>query len=457
MSAPLARWGLRAFAMLCVVQGAVAQAQPTITRETSPAGLSFRYVHMPEDTHQSLGFSWKDGTSIALPGKEALSGLGPALMMEGPKGLTRSVMVEDLRDLQGTIGLTASVNYARGNVLAPAAKFSETAALMARVLADPALPENVLRDQQRNRAAALQQAAQNPETQARQLLARLLLGDGPYWRTIAGDAAALARITTADIQAWRREVLVRDNLMLVAVGPLSAADVGREIDRVFAGLPQSGSRPEVPKPVVRSPGKLVVLERPVVQTIISAAAPTSLAVTPDFVRAQVAITVLGGGFNGRMMKAVRERLGATYGISATLQAYDESARGLHIHTPVANDKAKDALATIRAEYAHFFTDGITDEEIAPIKTNLISGIREITRRGPPLAGFLLALMQQGFPDDYLATYDARVNALDRGTINATIRNNFPAPPLTIVMVAPSADGLGADCVIKAPAEIARCE
>jgi zinc protease len=195
----------------------------------------------------------------------------------------------------------------------------------------------------------------------------------------------------------------------------------------------------------------------VLQTIISAGAPTSLPVTPDLVRAQIAIAVLGGGVNGRLMKAVREQLGATYGISAALQAYDEAARGLLIHTPVANDKAKDALATIRSEYARFYADGVTDEEIEPRKSALISGNREIARRGPALAGYLLALMLQGFPDDHIATYDARVRALDRGVINETIRSNFPAPPLTVVMVAPSADGLGADCVIKAPAEIARCE
>jgi hypothetical protein len=70
---------------------------------------------------------------------------------------------------------------------------------------------------------------------------------------------------------------------------------------------------------------------------------------------------------------------------------------------------------------------------------------------------LLGLALQNFSDDYVATYEARVNALDRAAIDDDIRTNFPKLPLTIVMVAPSAEGLGADCVIKSPAEIARCE
>ena len=77
----------------------------------------------------------------------------------------------------------------------------------------------------------------------------------------------------------------------------------------------------------------------------------------------MAVEVLGRGFNGRLLKAVRERLGAAYGISAVLQTVDAGTRALFIHTPVANDKAREALATIRSEYARFVADGVTDEEL----------------------------------------------------------------------------------------------
>ena len=72
-------------------------------------------------------------------------------------------------------------------------------------------------------------------------------------------------------------------------------------------------------------------------------------------------------------------------------------------------------------------------------------------------GLILGLTLQNFPDDYIASYAGRVRALDRGAINEDIRTKFPPPPLTFMMLAPSAEGLGADCVIRAPEEIARCE
>ncbi len=38
-----------------------------------------------------------------------------------------------------------------------------------------------------------------------------------------------------------------------------------------------------------------------------------------------------------------------------------------------------------------------------------------------------------------------------------MRTQFPKPPLTMVVIAPSAEGLAADCAIKSPEDLARCD
>lgn len=432
-------------------------ADTVITRLTSPGGLPFRYVHMPEDTHQTLAFAWKDGSAVTLSGKEALAILGPALIMEGSKEFDRSAMHEALRDLQASIGLVGTTNVVRGHLSAPPAKFAAAAKILARLLAEPALPEERLAELRKSRAAASRQAYEDAETQAQRLLTRLILGDGPYFRILTAEPAIFERIEVADIEVWRRNILVRDGLVIVAAGPMDAGQAGAEIDRIFAALPPSGNLPAPPKPTTRASGKLVVLERPVVQTAIAAAGPTGFAVTPDIVRAELAVTAFSGGFYSRLYRAVRERLGAAYGISTSLQSVDLNLRGLLIHTAVANDKARDALAAIRAEYARLLADGLTAEEVDPVRTRFATQNSERQRRAPQLAPLLLTLSLYDFPDDFLPTYEARVRSHQLAAINADIRAKFPAPPLTTVVVAPSADGYGADCVIKAREEIMRCE
>ena len=307
-----------AVAAAFVTQNAGVHAQ-TVTRQTTPAGLSFRYLHMPDQQAQALYFAWKDGTAVAVPGKEALPSLATALIMEGPRGSSRSAMIEDLRDLRATATLGATVNVVQGSLVAPREKFADAVRLLAPALADPALAADRLVDMAKNRATVSRQAESSAETLAQRLLSRLVIGDGPFQRYATSDPAIFARVTVEDVDRWRRDVLVRDGLILVAAGPMAAADAGREIDRLFAGLPRAGNVPASVKPGLRAAGKLIVLEKPVVQSAIAAGGPMLLSVTPDLLRTQLAVAALGGSPSARLWIAVREKLGAAYGISAGLQ------------------------------------------------------------------------------------------------------------------------------------------
>jgi zinc protease len=450
------RFGAVAVALTLLASAAASQAQ-TVTRQTTPAGLAFRHAHMPDDHFQVIAFAWKDGTSTVLPGKEALASLGTALIMEGPRGLTHSAMVEELRDLQATATLGAGVGVIQGHLTAPPEKLVAASRLIARTLADPELSADRLAAMSKSRAGTSRQSEGNAETLAARLLARLLIADGPHRRLAIGEPAMFERVTVADIEQWRKSVLVRDRLILVAVGPLDAADAGREIDRLFADLPQSGSVSALVAPVLRAPGKLVVLERAVVQTAIAVGGPLPVATTPDLVRIQLGVAALGGSSSARLWRAVRERLGAAYGISAGLNSIDPDTRALSIRAAVANDKAKDVLAAVGEEYGRFVTDGATDGEIDALKAIFVRNHRERLRRAPALAASLLTLALNDFPDDYLATYEQRLRGYARTAIADDVRATFPRQPLTSVVIAPSAAGFSADCVIKSPEEIARCE
>ena len=318
--------------------------------------------------------------------------------------------------------------------------------LFARVLTDPALSNERLAELAKNATIAIRQGDGNAETMAQRLFSRLLIADGPYRRYLGGDASVYSGVTLADIEAWRRNILVRKGLILVSVGPMDAADVGREIDTLFGGLPATGNPPTAAKPVLRAPGKLVVLERPAVQTAIVAGGPMNVAITPDLLRTQLAVSVLGSGVSSRLWRAVREKLGAAYGISGAMQSVDLHTRLLTIRTAVANDKAAGVIGAIREEYRHILADGVTDAEIDALKRAAVTGHRERINRSPALAAALLLLVLNDYPDDYLSTYEQRLRGYGRAAIEADMRAAFPAAPLTFAVVAPSAEGLGADCV-----------
>jgi predicted Zn-dependent peptidase len=161
--------------------------------------------------------------------------------------------------------------------------------------------------------------------------------------------------------------------------------------------------------------------------------------------------------SSRLWRAVRERLGAAYGISASLTVIDQTARVLAIRSAVANDKARDVLAAIRAEYDSLLANGLSDPELDPLKRLYVTNHRERVRQASTLANNLLTLALYGYPDDYLATFEQRLRGYSRAEVEADLRARFPKLPLTVAVVAPSAAGLAADCVIKAAEDIGRCD
>jgi predicted Zn-dependent peptidase len=411
---------------------------------------------MPQEQSQALYFAWRDGTAV-MPGKEAVPALATALIMEGPRGSSRSAVVEELRDLRATINVSATTGLTQGHLIAPPEKFAAATRLFARTLSEPALPPERLADLARSRTTAGRQAESNPETLAARLLARLLIANAPHRRHASGEPTISGGVTVDDIEQWRNNILVRSGLVIVGAGPMDVGAIAREIDRLFASLPAGGELPAPPSPVLRAPGKLIVLERPVVQSIIAAGGPIAGVVTPDSVRLQLAIAALGDGPSARLWRAVREKLGAAYGISASLQAIDLDTRTLFVRTAVANDKAKDALAAIRAEYASLLANGIADAELEALKTGFAQSHRERLRRASTLAAALIFPALRNFTDDYLAGYEQRLRGYSRATIEADMRAQLPKPPLTAVVIAPSAEGFAADCVIQSPAHLARCD
>jgi zinc protease len=431
-------------------------AQPAPSDQRTPAGIAFRHIALPQDTHHALAFGWTDGFALTLSGKEGLAVLGPRLMLEGSRAMGESDRIERLKDLQASLSLSGSAHFTRGALDAPAAKFAEAAEVLADLLANPALPPDKLARAKRSLALSSRQNEENAETLANRLFMRLILSDGPSLRLAVADPAIYAGVEVADVEAWRRAVLGRDRLTIASAGPLTAEAVGREIDRIFAGLSAVG-RALGPPPPWRTAPKLVVLERKVVQTAIVAGGPSGWTLEPDLLPGTIAVRALGGGFESRLVRAVREKLGAAYRIGASFHQLHPKAFALVISTAVDNAKAVAAVDAIRQEYGRLLTEGVPVAEIEPLKTKLVTETREQTRRATSAAARLRDLSQADFPPDFLPTYEARVRAVEATAVAEGMRTNMPKPPLTFVVVAPSAEGFDADCVIKAPEEIARCE
>lgn len=163
---------------------------------------------------------------------------------------------------------------------------------------------------------------------------------------------------------------------------------------------------------------------------------------------------LGGGPASRLWRAVRERLGATYGAYAWMQPLGENAWRFTMQSAVEHGAAPRALAAMRAEYARLREEGLSEAEIAPIRARLIAGQSDTLTRAAPAAGAIRAALLAGRPADAPLRAADDIAALDAGRINAIIRTRLPER-LTTIIVSPTVEGFQADCVVAAdqPTEV----
>ncbi len=452
----LMRLRAAAAALGVIMLGGGAAAQNVETVRT-PSGIAFGYAHLPKKPNQVVAFSWRDGTALAAQQKQAVGQVGASWMMRGSLTRTAGDIEETLKDLQGGFSFFSGMEAFVGTVQAPLAEFAQTIDLAEDSLTNPALPPRALARIKRGYTERITQSVNNNAGHASEMLSYLTSDDAGFLRMwLQDDASVATPVERADVEAWRKSVLARDRLTVAAAGPMSKADVAAQIDRLFRNLPAASTAPMPAAPSFRTSQKFAVMEKPGPQSIVRMSGFSGWKPGLRAFEGGLAATILGGGgFASRLTLNLREKLGATYGVSAGHGRILGDQMSLTIQTAVAHDKLGAVLAALKDEYQRFVADGVTEPEFEAAKLRLKTAILN-ARDEPSIATAIRDNAALGFGLDAGDRILANLDALTRDALNAAIKANFPPWPLAVAVVTPSASGLKADCVVKTAAEAAKC-
>lgn len=418
----------------------------------SPGGLPFWHVRRKDEPRAVLVGSFYDAFALAHPDKISTALVGASLMESGPRGMSEGEFNELLKDTQARCGISAGAMSSSFSVEAKPEDLGDALDTCFRALNEPALRG---KDFVRLRKSAVESRSRletNRGALAGHLMRRLTWGASPFARWSEPDE--IAKISAEDVETWRRAVFARDNLIIVAVGAPDAAEFGALIDRGFGGLPENAavSAGAVAPPAY--PAKTIVFEKDGEQTalLIEGALDIDNAEGPA---ATAGNNVLGGGMDRRLGRAVRGEQGATYSISSGLGQLAPGLRTFSVRSALANDLAASAIARARAEIERWRADGATPQEVEAARGQLAAGFDKSAESPGGKAFALVSMLRTGRTAQDEALYTQKLRALGADEVNRVIREKMPRV-LTTIIVAPKAEGLGADCVIRAIAEIDTC-
>ncbi len=445
-------WRLSGAALALWMSAGAAGAQEKFQQALTPAGLPFWHLQRAEEPRALIVGSFADAFALNHPDKIAAAVVGATMIDYGPKGIKAGDYNEQLKDYQAGCNVSSEPMLSTFSAEARAEDFGAALDLCLQPLMDPALRE---RDFERLRKSSVVNRARlesNRSALASFLMRRLTWGSAPFSRW--SEPEEIAKIDADGVELWKREVFARDNVTIVAIGPLDAATFGKLIDHSFGRLPEHAiaAKGEVPSPVY--PGKTIVFESAGDQTVLVMEGALSIE-SPESQAANIGNNVLGGGLDRRLGKAVRGEQGATYGISSSIGAVAPGKRIFSIRSALANDLAPAAIQRVREVTESWRNEGVSEREAALSRSLLATSFERGLERIGSKASALLSMLRAGRTAEDEALYADRMRATPTEEVNRVLRERMPQT-MTTLLVAPKADGLGADCVVRNIKDIETC-
>ena len=377
----------------------------------SPGGIEAWLVENHSNPMMALRFSFEGGSAQDPADKVGAANFLSAMLDEGAGDLDSAAFQERIEDLAVRLSFSDTQDAFYGNFETLTANRDAATDLLRLALTKPRFDADAIERIRAQLLASLAYAAKDPDKVALKEWYALAFDGHNYGRPSSGNEASVAAITAQDLEAFRARTFARSNLRVVAVGDITAEELGAMLDKVFGDLPEKADLKDIPKTAPVSGGKTKIIEMDVPQSVAVFGFGAMPRKDPDFLAAFVLNQLIGGGgFASRLMEEVREKRGLAYSVYSYLQPL-RSASIFSGGVATRNDAVKTSIDLIRQELEHVAKEGPGEDEFANAKSYLTGSYALRFDTNAKIAMQLLGLMEEGFGPDYIENRNAMIEAI----------------------------------------------
>jgi predicted Zn-dependent peptidase len=436
-------WSLVVVAIVAV--GSAAHAAdvvlPPVTRVTLENGL--RLVIAEAHELPVVEFYGMIGAGAAQDpaGKEGLASLTADAITRGAGKLSAEEFARTVESLGATIDAEAGSDgtIVRGEFLRD--DFGTGIDLLRQVLREPTFARDEVRRGREAQLAELIAALENPSTVAEKCFGSFLYGSYPYGRWPDGREKSVRGLGRGDVRGFYDHWYRPNNTIMAVVGDLTASDAVARLRQAFGTWE---ARPDA-VPVRAGPPAPVTVRRVLLvdqpggsQAQIRIGAMGLKRSNPDLLPAQVANTVLGGGFSSKLVEELRIKRSLTYGASSGFIAR-LTGGDFRISTFSKTPTAVEALALALDVEGTFRHEPIDPKALAKAKSYMAGQFPLRLETPDALAARLAEIEFFGLPQDELETYESRVAAVTAAGASQAAERHMPNPDqVAIVLVGQAA-------------------
>ena len=387
---------------MCGLWG-LGDARAATVEVISPTGLRAWLIEDHQAPVLTLGFRFAGGSAEDPEAKEGLAHAAAEMFFQSGGELDADAYLQRWSEIGAEFDIEARMQSLRGTVRVLTSDRAKAMDLLSLALNAPRFDASSL-DQIRDQIGAeIDRDADDPEAFAYLAYDRLGYGSHPRARPVAGTRQSIARLSAADLATYRQRVMARDGLSLAAIGDITPDELGRLLDRVFAGLPAHGATTHIaaPAPTVAKRQNLTMASSQA-EVVFGLSLP-GLSEHEQLAAELINYTLGGSAFTSRLYREVREKRGLAYSIGTTFDCYSfmTEVSGSFGSAP---ETVEQAIGIVRQEFQGLAAHPPTDAEIEEAKVALAGQYLRGLIRQADMANELTLRMGQGKPMNYIQTY-----------------------------------------------------
>lgn len=390
----------------------VAAAPSTrIQHVISPKGIEAWLVEDYTIPIVALDFAFMGAGALDPADKSGLTYLMTGLLEEGAGKLDATAFQEKLEDSAIELTFNAGRDRVEGSMRTMQSTLDQAFKMLALAINEPRFDEDALERGKTQMIARLKRGETDPDHLTWKALHARAFAGHPYGRPEKGTFASIPTLTREDCVDVHTSRMARSRLKIAVVGAISAAELGKGLDRVFAGLGDVPLSQTIADVSIQGLGEKLVTTLDVPQSTLALARPGIFRKDPEFMAAYVVNHILGGGsFTSRLWTEVREKRGLAYSVWSQMSSGSHAA-AFFAGTSTSNERVAESLKIIEAECLKMADKGPTGSELTKALKYLIGSYALRFDSSRKIAGHLVELQIEGLGIDYIAQRNQLVAAV----------------------------------------------
>ncbi len=435
------RWPAVALQALAGVSMSIAVviAEPAeavnIKEVTSPGGIKAWLVEDYTVPIVTMNFAFRGGSSQESADKSGLANFLSGMLDEGAGDLDSRAFQQRLQETNVDLSFDAGRDAFYGNLRTLQTNMDDAFELTRLAITEPRFDDEPVERIKGQIISGLTRGQTDPQEIARKAFAESMFGDHPYGRFVEGSPETVAAITGADLKAFHKRTMARDNLYVAVVGAISAEQLSGMLDEVFGGLPAKADLTPIAD-IKPNAGQREHVALGIPQTIIRLGGAGLKRDDPDFIAAYVANHVLGGGtFSSRLYNEIREKRGLAYSVGTHLIPYDHS--GIYIAAAATRaDAADEAIGIMKEQIERYAAEGPSEEELRQAKAFLTGNYALRFDASRKIARQLIGIQIDNLGIDYIEKRNGLIEAVSMDDVKRAAKRLFGGP-ISIITVGSS--------------------